>query len=329
MWRILDQGREPLRMKLADLAGCSPEEIAIDRNTTEALDTIIFGLNLDKGDEVVLTKQDYPNVINAWKQREKRDGIKLVFINLNLPMEDEDAIVDQFTSAFTSRTRIVNITHIVNWIGQILPAKKIARKAHEKGIEVMVDAAHTFAHLDYKIPDLECDYFGTSLHKWLCAPFGSGMLYVKKDKIKNLWPLMPNADPQSEDIRKFESLGTRSFPTEQAIGTAINFQQAIGSKRKEDRLRLLKNYWAEKVGKFPKVKVHTSFKPEFAGAVALFSIDGMKSADIDTFLFNKYKIHTVAIEWENISGIRVTPHVYTTFKDLDRLVTAIEELSKK
>jgi selenocysteine lyase/cysteine desulfurase len=329
MWRILDQGREPLRMKLADLAGCSPEEIAIDRNTTEALDTIIFGMNLNKGDEVVLTKQDYPNVINAWKQREKRDGIKLVFINLNLPMEDEDAIVDQFTSAFTSRTRIVNITHIVNWIGQILPAKKIARKAHDKGIEVMVDAAHTFAHLDYKIPDLECDYFGTSLHKWLCAPFGSGMLYVKKDKIKNLWPLMPNADPQSEDIRKFESLGTRSFPTEQAIGTAINFQQAIGSKRKEDRLRLLKNYWAEKVVKFPKVKVHTSFKPEFAGAVALFSIDGMKSADIDTFLFNKYKIHTVAIEWENISGIRVTPHVYTTFKDLDRLVTAIEELSKK
>jgi selenocysteine lyase/cysteine desulfurase len=328
MWRILDQGREPLRTKLAALAGCSPEEIAINRNTTEALNTVISGLNLKPGDEVVLTKQDYPNMISAWKQREKREGIKLVWLNLELPMEDEDAIVKMFASAFTSRTKLVQITHMINWNGQILPAKAIARKAHEKGIEVLVDGAHTFAHLEYNIPDLECDYYGTSLHKWLCAPFGSGMLYVKKDKIKNLWPLMGNEKPDSEDIRKFEaSLGTRSFASEMAISTAIDFHNTIGIKRKEARLRLLKNYWAEKVRDISGVKLHTSLKPEFSCGIALFSIDGMTAGEVESALLSKYKIHTSPTNWENIHGVRVAPSVYTSTRELDLLVYAIGEIA--
>ncbi len=171
MWQILDQGREPLRAKLADLAGCLPDEIAINRNSTEGLNSVIFGLNMKPGDEVVLTRQDYPNMINAWKQREKRDGVKLVWLNLQLPIEKEDEIVSQFVNAFTPRTKIVHVTHIINWCGQLLPVKKIAAEAHKRGIEVICDAAHSFAQIDYKIPDLECDYFATSLHKWLCAPF--------------------------------------------------------------------------------------------------------------------------------------------------------------
>jgi selenocysteine lyase/cysteine desulfurase len=329
MWRILDQGREPLRAKLADLAGCSPDELAINRNTTEALDNIIFGLDLNPGDEVVLTKQDYPNVINAWKQREKREGIKLVWVNLELPSEDDDYLVNKYSSAFTSKTKIVNVTHMINWIGQLIPVKKIADEAHKRNIDVVCDAAHTFAHFDYKIPELDADYYGTSLHKWLCAPFGTGMLYIKKDKIKNIWPLMSAGEPKSEDIRKFENLGTRSFAVEQAIGAAINFHNAIGSKRKYERLLFLKNYWTEKAAKIKRVKIHTSFKPEYSGALSLFSIDGMKPSEVDGFLFNKYKIHAVGIEWGNISGVRVTPHVYTTFKDLDRLVTAIEACAKQ
>ena len=190
MWRILDKGREPLRNKLADLAGCSPEEIAINRNSTEALNSVIFGLDLKAGDEVVLTKYDYPNMINAWKQREKRDGIKLVWLDFKLPIEDEKSIVSQFENAFTDKTKVAHITHMINWTGQLMPIKAIAAAAHKKGIEVIVDGAHTFAHIDYKISDLGCDYFGTSLHKWLCAPFGTGMLYIKKDKIKNVWPLL-------------------------------------------------------------------------------------------------------------------------------------------
>lgn len=329
MWRVLDAGRESLRMKLAEVAGCNPEELAINRNATEALGTIVFGLHLNKGDEVVLTKQDYPNMIQAWRQREMRDGIKLNFINLELPIENDELIVQKFQEAFTPRTRVVMITHMINWTGQILPVQKIAQIAHKRGIEVMVDGAHTFAHLDYNIPGLDCDYYGTSLHKWLSAPFGSGMLYVRKEKIKPLWPLLPNQDPKADDIRKFEVLGTRSFPIEQAIGHAINFHQAIGIQRKEARLRYLKNYWAEKVDTLPHVKLNTSLKPEFSCAIANFAIEGMELAEIDSILFGKYKIHTSSIAWENIKGIRVTPHVYTPLRDLDRLVEAIEFMAKK
>jgi selenocysteine lyase/cysteine desulfurase len=326
MWQVLDQNREPLREKLADLAGCSPEEIAINRNATEALDTVIFGLNLQKGDEVVLTKQDYPNMINAWKQRELRDGIKLKWINLDLPSEDENYLVNKYTEQFTPKTKVVHITHIINWTGQILPVRKIADEAHKRGIEVLVDSAHTFAHLDYKIYDLGADYWGTSLHKWLSAPFGTGLLWVKKEKIKKLWPLIPHQEPQSDNIRKFEALGTRSFPTEMATGQAIDFHNMIGSKRKQDRLHYLKNYWVEKCLNFPNFKINTSLKLEFACALSHFSINGMKPEDIASKLFHKYKIHTVAIIWENISGVRVTPHVYTSLKDLDKLVKAIGEL---
>ena len=329
MWRILDQGREALRGKLADLAGCSAEELAINRNSTEGLNTVIFGLNLKAGDEVVVTKQDYPNMLNAWKQREKRDGIKLVHLNLDLPQENDEYFVEQFVRAFTPRTKVVHITHLINWIGQLLPVRKIAEEAHKRGIEVIADGAHSFAHVDFKIPDLGCDYFATSLHKWLCAPFGSGLLYIKKDKIKNVWALLSNNEPDGPDIRKFESLGTRSFASEMAIGTAVDFHQAIGSARKFARLHYLKNYWAERVKDIPGVRLHTSLKPEYAGAVALFSIDGLKPSEVDGPLLNQHKIHTVGIEWENIKGVRVTPHIYTSPRDLDRLVKGIEDISAK
>jgi selenocysteine lyase/cysteine desulfurase len=326
MWRVLDMGREPLRAKLAELAGCSKEEIAIDRNSSEALETIIFGLKLKAGDEVVLTKQDYPNMINAWKQREKRDGIVLKWISFDFPVEDKELIVKKFEEAFTEKTKIVHVTHIINWCGQLQPAKEIAQAAHKRGIEVVLDAAHSFAHIDYNIPDLECDYFGTSLHKWLCAPFGSGMLYVKKEKIKNLYPLFAAPDPDLDDIRKFEHLGTRSFAIEQAIGQAVDFHNMIGSKRKEKRLHYLKNYWAEKVKDLPGVSFQTSLLPEFSGAICMFSIEGKTPQEIGQILMKKYKIHTVPIIKENISGVRVTPNVYTITKDLDRLVAAIEEM---
>jgi selenocysteine lyase/cysteine desulfurase len=327
MWRILDQGREPLRQKLAVLAGCSPEEIAINRNATEALNTVIYGLDLKAGDEVIGTKQDYPNMIQAYRQRALREGIVYNQISFDFPIENDAEIVAAFEKAITPKTKIIHVTHIINWIGQIMPVKKIARMAHQHGIEVVVDGAHSFGLLDYKIPDLECDYFGTSLHKFLSAPVGSGMLWIKKDHIEKIWPLTCNDKPRSADIRKFETLGTRSFPIEQGIGEAVNFQNAIGSKRKEDRIRYLKNYWASKVKDIPKVKIHTSFKPEYACAICGVSIDGMTPGEVDSALFTTYKIHTVGIVWENISCVRITPHVYTKLQDLDKLVLAIEEIA--
>jgi selenocysteine lyase/cysteine desulfurase len=329
MWQILDQGREPLRADLAAFAGCSADEIAINRNTTEAMNDIIFGLQMKPGDEVVLTKQDYPNVINAWKLREKRDGIVLKWINLELPSEDENYLADSYTNAFTEKTKVVNVTHIINWIGQIIPVKRIAVEAHKRGIDVLVDGAHSFALLDFKIPELKCDYFATSLHKWMCAPFGSGMLYVKKEKIAAIYSLFPDDKPLSEDIRKFERLGTRNFSTELAIGSALDFHLVIGSKRKEERLRSLKDYWATKVKEIPGVKVKTSLNPLYSCVVGLVSVDGVKPGELVGKLFSDYKIHTTGIEWENISGVRVSPHVYTSFRDLDKFVMAIESIAKQ
>lgn len=329
MWRILDQGREPLREKLAELAGCDANEIAINRNATEALNTVIFGLNLKAGDEVIGSKQDYPNMINAWKQRAAREGIVYIQISFNFPVDDDDQIVKAFEKAITPKTKLLHITHVVNWSGQIMPVKKIARMAHSKGIELLVDGAHSFGLLDFRIPDLDADYFGTSLHKFLSAPIGSGMLWIKKDKIKNIWPLVSNDKPGSDDIRKFETIGTRSFPIEQAIGEAINFHNAIGPKRKQERIHYLKNYWASAVKQNPKVKIHTSLNPKYSCAICGVSVNGMTPAELDTQLFNNYKIHTVGIVWENISCVRVTPHVYTKLRDLDKLIRAINEIAAK
>jgi selenocysteine lyase/cysteine desulfurase len=329
MWRILDQGREPLRRKLAEVAGCSPEEIAIQRNSSESLETVIFGLPLQRGDEVVLTKQDYPNMINAWKQREAREGIVLRWLNFEFPIEDENPIVQQFRTAFTARTKVVHVTHMINWNGQILPVKKIAQTAHAQNIEVLVDGAHTFAHLDFKIPDLECDYFGTSLHKWLCAPFGSGMLYIKKDKCKDVWPLFAAPDPEVDDIRKFEHLGTRSFAIEQAIGQAIDFHMMIGAQRKQARLEYLKQYWTTRALKLPGVSIGTSLHPNWSCAIGLLQVQDKEPLEISSFLFDTRKIHTVAINWENIHGVRITPHVYTNTRDLDVLVDGIEQICRE
>jgi selenocysteine lyase/cysteine desulfurase len=329
MWRILDQGREPLRKNLARMAGCSAEEIAINRNSSEGLETVIFGLQLQKGDEVVAARQDYPNMINAYKQREHRDGIKMVWINLELPSEDEQYLVSQYVNAFTSRTKVVHITHVINWNGQVLPVKKIAAEAHKRGIQVVVDGAHSFAQIDFKVPDLDADYFAASLHKWLYAPIGSGLLYVRKEKIKQLYPLFATSDdPLKDDIRKFENLGTRPFFIEQAIGKAVEFHEMIGAERKEKRLHYLKNYWMEKVRNIPGIRLNTSLHPKWGCAIGNIGIEGKKPGELDSFLLDKYKVHTVAISWENINGIRVTPNVYSTIANLDVLIEGISAFAK-
>jgi selenocysteine lyase/cysteine desulfurase len=328
MWRILDQGREPLRRDLARISGCNPEEIAIQRNASEALETVIFGLPLKAGDEVVVCKYDYPNCINAWKQREQREGIRLIWVDLALPSEDNEYMAGQYIKAFTPKTKLVHVTHVINWNGQIVPVRKIADAAHQRGIEVLVDGAHSFAHFEFMIPSLGADYFGTSLHKWMAACIGSGMLYVKKDKIAPLYPLFAAADPKTDNIRKFENLGTRPFFIEQATGKAIDFYEMIGAARKEQRLFYLKNYWMTRVKDIPKVKLYTSAAPGFGCAIGNAGVEGKQAADMENFLFNEYKIHTVAINWEGIHGIRITPNVYTTTKDLDKLVAGITEFAR-
>lgn len=328
MWRILDQGREALREKLATLCGVLPEELAINRNATEGLNNVIFGLNLKAGDEVVLSTFDYPNMMNAWKQREKRDKIKLNWINIPQPTDDAAAIVKLYEKAITPKTKIVHITHMMNWTGNFVPVKAIADMAHSKGCEVIVDAAHSFGQIDMKFGETGADYLATSLHKWLCAPFGSGLMYIKKDKIKNVWALLSSVDPDGSDMKKFESIGTRSFASEMAIGTAVDFHNLIGGKRKEARLRYLKDYWATKCHKLPKANFYTSMKPEFSCAVATIGFEGWQAQQIEAKLFEKHKVHSVSMILEKVNGIRIAPNVYTNTEDLDVLVKGLTEISK-
>jgi selenocysteine lyase/cysteine desulfurase len=329
MWQILDEGREPLRQRLAKMGGVAAEEVAINRNTTEALHNIIFGLPLKAGDEVVGCKYDYGHVMQAYRQRQERDGIVYKQVSFDLPAEDVEMIVKTYEAAMTPKTKLVHITHVMNGIGQIMPVRQIAEMAHARGAEVIVDGAHSFGLLDFKITDLHCDYFGTSLHKFLCAPIGTGMLWVKREKIAQVWPLLGLGDPHSADIRKFESLGTRSFALEQGIGEAINFHEAIGARRKQERMFYLKSYWSSRVKGMKGVKLHTSEKPEFSCAIGSVSVEGYTPAELLDVLFKKYKIHSKVALLDGIKCHRITPNVYTTTADLDRFVDAIGELAAK
>lgn len=326
MWEKLDREREPLRKRLAAMLVCDAEELAINRNTTEGLNSIIFGLPLEKGDEVVLNKYDYPNMMNAWQQREMRDGIVLKWVDLPLPAENDDEIVQLYANAITSKTKIVHVTHVINWNGQVLPVKKISQLAHQKGCEVIVDGAHSFANIDFKLGDLDCDYFATSLHKWLCAPFGTGLMYIKKQHITKIWPLLSAYPSQKEDIRKFEMLGTRSFGAEMAINEAIDFHEAIGIERKQARMHYLKNYLIKQLQQNKKVKLYTSAKSNYSINLVAFELQGSDGNTLTETLLKNHKINTTPIVHHSMNGVRIAPHFFTSTKELDLLVQALKGL---
>jgi selenocysteine lyase/cysteine desulfurase len=330
LWRILEEGKGAVRKKLADLLGASAEEVAINRNATEALDTLIHGIALNKGDEVVLSKYDYPRMISAWKAREKREGIVLKWVDFDFPENDEQVIANKYTSLFTAKTKVVHITHLINWVGQVTPVKAIAVEARKKGIKTLVDAAHSFAHIPFNVKDWDIDYLGTSLHKWLCAPFGTGMMYIRKEEIEHIKTFF-SEDPIMEpgNMKRFEELGTRASTAELAIGEAVDFHRVIGSERKQKRLYDLKKYWIDQVKSHPKIKILTPDPMALSGALGLVSIEGMEATDIDYYLFHEHHIHTVGIKYEKVNGIRVTPNVYTSFDDLDRFVKALLTLANK
>jgi len=300
----------------------------ITRNTTESLDTIILGMDLKPGDEAIMTDQDYSSKLETFEMRARRFGIKNKIISLPLHPKNDNEIVDAYEKAITNKTKVLLVTHLINLTGQILPVRAIAEMAHAKGIEIIVDAAHSFAQLDYKIPELDCDYYGASLHKWLCCPLGTGIMYMKKEKIEKTWPLFGDTSQPVDSIAKFEHIGTHPVSTNLTIAAAIKFHNSIGSKRKEERLRYLKNYWVEQVKDLPKVIINTPFEDERSCALANFAIEGMQPKAVADYLYDKHKIFTVGINRDSIQGVRVTPHLYTTKPELDLLVKAIQELSE-
>ncbi len=328
MWQILEPQSETIRTGLAELFGCDREEIAITRNASESLEALLLGLDLKSGDEVLTTTQDYGRMLTTIRQREQREGIKLSLIKIPIPPKDVREITAAFERAITPRTRLIQMAHMVNITGQITPVKAVCEMARARGIETIIDGAHSFAQFEFKQKDLNCDYFGTSLHKWLYAPKGTGMLYVKREKIAKVWPLFAAEEKQKSDIRKFEEVGTHSAAPRLAIGEALLFHQGIGAKRKEARLRYLSRYWMDKLKGIPKVRFNTSFDPNQMCAIANVQIEGLDQGKIGSYLFSKHRIFTTPIVHEEFTGLRITPNLYTTLPELDRFCEVMASIAR-
>jgi selenocysteine lyase/cysteine desulfurase len=315
-----------VRQQLAALAGCSPAELVITRNTTEALDTVIAGHDWRPGDEAVMSHHDYGAMLDMFALQKARHGLSDVRVPLPLDPRSDGEIVELYANAITKKTRLLMVCHVVNLTGQILPVKKIVDMAHEKGVAVLVDGAHAFAQLDFKIPDLGCDYYGASLHKWLGCPLGAGILYVQQKRIAGLWPLFGDHSAAGT-IERLNHTGTHPAHTDLAIADAITFHQSIGVARKEARLRHLQQYWSSKVRGLARVTMFTPADPQRSCAIATVGVAGLTPAELAKTLLDRYRIYTVAIDWAGVRGVRVTPQLYTTTAELDTLVRALRELA--
>lgn len=331
MWRNLEPEIEGVRKRLAALFDADPEEIAITRNASESLMTCIFGLPMQAGDEVLTTSQDYPRMINAIKQRVRREGIKMVQVDVPPAPLTQKEVVDAFEKGITSRTRMILVSHVVFMTGQINPVREICDLGKKHGIPVVVDGAHAFAHFPFTQKTLDCDYFGTSLHKWLMAPIGTGLLYVRKPLIEPLWALMaPNPGRkdgtpagQDDDIRKFEEIGTHQAAVHNAIGEAITFHEMIGVERKAARLRYLRSRWSDRLRDLKNVKFHTNLSSDHSCGICTVEIEGIKVGDLAGWLEAKHKIVVTGIEHPQFHGIRVSPQVYSTIGEIDRFGAAM------
>ncbi len=329
MWVVLEPRIESCRRELAAEFGCDPEEMAITRNASESLETLIFGIDLKPGDEVIQTNQNYPRMITSWDQRARREGIVVKRVSFPVPPPSPAAVVDAFRRAITPRTRVIEVTHITNLTGQILPVRDIVRLGREHGIEVFVDGAHAFAQFPFQRDDLECDYYATSLHKWLFAPIGTGFLYVRRNKQKSIWPLMAAPPAMDENIRKYEEIGTHPAANHNAIAAAIAFHRGIGADRKAARLRFLRDRWALRLAAAdPRVKILTPLNDTESCGIALVHVDGIDTEKLQAYLWDKHRIMTTPIVHAEFNGLRITPSVYTTLDELDTFSARMEQVLK-
>jgi isopenicillin-N epimerase len=326
MVNVLYPQIEQVRTNLARVAGCSPEEMAIVRNASEANEIVQYGIDLKPGDEVLTTDQDYPRMLMTFRQRERREGIKLVTVSFPVPVMSADDLYDRIAKAITPRTKLILICHITNRTGVIFPVKRIADLAHSKGIPLMVDGAHAFNHFPFKISDLNCDYYGCSLHKWTCAPIGTGFLYVRKERIPQTWSLMSSNEKQVNDIRKFEEIGTHPAAEPNGISEALVFNENIGVARKAERLRYLRDRWANRLKANSKVAILHSESPELSCGIGFLGVKGADAGKLYEALYNKHNIVTARVEMPGqYDGLRVTPHIYSTLRDVDMFADAVEK----
>ncbi len=329
MWRILEPEVESVRAGLARVFKCDTEEVAITRNASESLEILILGMDLSPGDEIITSILDYPRMITTIKQRERRDGIKLVQVNVPAPATSHKELVAAFANAITSKTKMIVASQVSFMNGQIFPIKEIVELGRKHNIPVIVDGAHAFVQYGFDHRDLNCDYYGTSLHKWMMAPVGTGMLYVRKNKIEGVWPMMAAENTQNDNIRKFEEIGTHPAANHNAIGEALTFHETIGMKRKEARLRYLRHRWADKLVDMKNVRFYTNLDPKHSCALTTVGIEGIKTADLSAWLLAKHNIFVVGIVNDFIDGMRISPNVYSTVQEVDRLADAMVHAATK
>jgi len=330
MWNVLEPRIESVRRDLAQMFGCDAEEIAITRNASESQETLILGIDLKPGDEVIVTNQNYPRMLTTWDQRARRYGIVVKTISFQVPPPSDDYLVERFREAVTPRTRVIEVTHITNLTGQIMPVREIVRMARGQGIEVFVDGAHAFAHFPFVRDDLECDYYGTSLHKWLHAPVGTGFLYVRRDRIGSIWPLMAAPASMQGDIRKFEEIGTHPAANHNAIAVAIAFNRGIGLARKAARLRYLRDRWAKALAaESSRVRILTPLDDVHSCGIAMVDVEGLDPVRLRDWLWSKHRIMTTAIVHPEFQGLRITPSIYVMPGELDLFVDRVKLAIKK
>ncbi len=329
MWQVLEPEIESVRRRLAASFGCDPEEMAITRNASEALEIVQLGLPLERGDEVLTTTQDYPRMLTTWRQRERREGIVVKEISFPVPPPSQDDLADRIERAITPKTKVIHVCHITNLTGQIFPVKRICQLGRARGIEVIVDGAHAYAHFPFTRDELDCDYYGTSLHKWLLAPHGTGFLYVRKAKIERVWPMMAAPPEMNANVRKFEEIGTHPAANHNAIAEALTFHEGIGPERKAARLRYLFQRWAKRLEKLPKVKILTPYDPAQSCGLASVAVEGMDVNKLVASLWDKDRIIVTPIVHKEFSCVRVTPSVYTTAAEIDRFGDVMEEVIRK
>jgi selenocysteine lyase/cysteine desulfurase len=329
MWRLLQPRKEAVRERLARFMGVDAEEVALVRNASEGLQTCQFGFDLRPGDEVLCTDQDYPRMRNTFAQRAAREGIVLRTFKIPTPCEEPERIVEGYRERIGERTRLILVCQVINLTGQVLPVREIVALGRERGVPVIVDGAHGFAHLDFDFAALDCDYYATSLHKWLFAPVGTGLLYVRRACIEGLWPLMAGNPGQEGDIRKFEEIGTHQVGVPLAIAEALTFHERLGPARKQARLLYLRDRWARALLRHDRVRLHTSLRPGMACGIACVQIDGVDPVQLGAHLLQRHRILTTPIVHEDFEGLRVSPSVYSTLAEVDRFVDAVEDVIRR
>ena len=331
---MIERNIETARRRLAEEFGADPEEIAITRNASESLQIAQMGLDLKPGDEVITTEQDYGRMLTTWDQRARREKIKVTRLDFPCPTTQAD-LLHRFEAAITPQTKVMHFCHITNQSGQLFPVRELSQMARSRGIATIVDGAHAMGHFPYKLRDLEMDYYGVSLHKWLLAPLGTGLLYVRKDRIAPTWPLQAAAERRDSDIRKFEEIGTSPAATKAAINEAVAFQQAIGIERKAARLRYLTLRWANELRKNPRVRLHSSLEEGQTWGLAVVSIEGVDTGKLVNHLWDKHRIIVTAVGHDSpkdpkmsYHGLRITPNIYTPLEEIDTFVAAMQDVVK-